>query len=99
MGYYGPFAIFQFRNCMFVLYLYVTNVIYLVPNKAVKKQKKKKKQTSKRSLMNLILREIKFISSKQRSKGKYILLKFLPDFQACLQHQTQYCHQRSLYLS
>ena len=39
MGYYGPFAIFPFRNCMFVVFvLYVINVIYLVPNKAVKKK-------------------------------------------------------------
>ena len=41
MGYYGPFAIFPYRNCMFVVFVRYYNVIYLVPNKAVKKTTKK----------------------------------------------------------
>jgi hypothetical protein len=37
MGYYGRFAIFPLRNCMFVVFVRYCNIIYLVPNKAVKK--------------------------------------------------------------
>ena len=39
-GLLWPVCYFPFRNCMFAC-LHVINVIYLVPNKTVKKKKKK----------------------------------------------------------